>query len=388
MDLNQITDARGPSYTPGVKRPPNIKALTSIRFFAALHVALYHFVTPASLWGPFEPIMSAGYVGVSFFFILSGFILTYSRSHEYEQGRGLASKFWMARFARIYPVYLVSMILAAYVGRAEFHSPIHILAYIADLLMIQSWSIRTAGFFNAPAWSLSCEAFFYLLFPFIFLRLRPSSLKKGLLALAGIWLLAMAVPLYYVWRYPQAAWHEGTSPAIEGMLQVYRARRLPILALPEFLAGISLGWIYLRFRPSRRMASLLATTGAIAMVVALALSNHLPYVLLHNGLLIPIFGLLLLGLGEPNWLSHLLSNSVLVLLGEASYAFYLTHFLFDVWALQVFGPHGTILDALWKLAVTIPFSIILHLYVERPCRRLILQWWSRRHPAQLVVEAR
>jgi len=198
----------------------------------------------------------------------------------------------------------------------------------------------------------------------------------------------MAVPLYYVWRYPQAAWHEGTSPAIEGMLQVYRARRLPILALPEFLAGISLGWIYLRFRPSRRMASLLATTGAIAMVVALALSNHLPYVLLHNGLLIPIFGLLLLGLGEPNWLSHLLSNSVLVLLGEASYAFYLTHFLFDVWALQVFGPHGTILDALWKLAVTIPFSIILHLYVERPCRRLILQWWSRRHPAQLVVEAR
>ena len=388
MDLNQMTDARGPSHTPGVKRLPNIKALTSIRFFAALHVALYHFVSPASLWGPFEPIMSAGYVGVSFFFILSGFILTYSRSHEYEQGRGLASKFWMARFARIYPVYLVSMILAAYVSRAQFHEKIHIVAYIADLFMVQSWSIRMVAFFNAPAWSLSCEAFFYLVFPFIFLRLRPSSLKRGLLMLAGIWLLAMAVPLYYVWRYPQVAWHDGTSPAVEGMLQVYRARRLPILALPEFLAGISLGWIYLRFRPSRRTASLLATTGAVTLILALALSNHLPYVLLHNGLLIPIFGLLLLGLGEPNWLSRLLSNSALVLLGEASYALYLTHFLFNYWARQTFGYHDTLVDALWKLAVTIPFSIILHLYVERPCRRLILQWWSRRHPAQLVVDAR
>lgn len=383
-----MTDARGPSHTPGVKRLPNIKALTSIRFFAALHVALYHFVSPASLWGPFEPIMSAGYVGVSFFFILSGFILTYSRSHEYEQGRGLASKFWMARFARIYPVYLVSMILAAYVSRAQFHEKIHIVAYIADLFMVQSWSIRMVAFFNAPAWSLSCEAFFYLVFPFIFLRLRPSSLKRGLLMLAGIWLLAMAVPLYYVWRYPQVAWHDGTSPAVEGMLQVYRARRLPILALPEFLAGISLGWIYLRFRPSRRTASLLATTGAVTLILALALSNHLPYVLLHNGLLIPIFGLLLLGLGEPNWLSRLLSNSALVLLGEASYALYLTHFLFNYWARQTFGYHDTLVDALWKLAVTIPFSIILHLYVERPCRRLILQWWSRRHPAQLVVDAR
>lgn len=388
MDMNQITDARGPSHTPGIKRLPNIKALTSIRFFAALHVALYHFVRPFSLWGPFEGAMGAGYIGVSFFFVLSGFILTYSRAHEYEHGRGLASKFWIARFARVYPVYLVSMILAAYVNRSQFHPKFHILAYLADLVMLQSWSIRMVAFFNVPAWSLSCEAFFYLVFPFIFLRLRPSSFKKGMLALAGIWMLALAVPLLCVWIYPLPSWHESASAAAVGGAEVFRVRRLPLLALPQFLAGISLGWLYLRFPPSRKAASLLASAGVVTLAAILMLADHLPLILLHNGLLIPVFGLLLLGLGQPNWLSRILSNPVLVLLGEASYALYLTHFLFNDWSRQIFGHHDTIVDALWKLAVTIPLSVVLHLYVERPCRRLILQWWSRRHPAELVVEAR
>jgi len=383
MDLNQITDARGPGHTPGIKRLPNIKALTSIRFFAALHVALYHFVRPFSLWGPFEGAMGAGYIGVSFFFVLSGFILTYSHSHEYERGRGLASKFLIARFARIYPVYLVSMILAGYVNRSQFHEKIHILAYVADLFMVQSWSIRMVAFFNVPAWSLSCEAFFYLVFPFIFLHLRPRSFKKGILTLCGLWFLALAVPLLCLWLYPQASWHEDVNPVAAGR-QVFRVRRLPILALPQFLAGISLGWLYLRFPPKRRIASFLVSAGIVMLAAILMLADHLPRILLHNGLLIPIFGLLLLGLGEPNWLSRLLSNPILVLLGEASFALYLTHFLFNDLSRAVFGDHDTILDAVWKLAITIPLSIVLHLYVERPSRLLILQWWSRKHPAKLT----
>jgi len=387
MDLNQITDARGPGHTPGIKRLPNIKALTSIRFFAALHVVLFHFVRPFSLWGLFEGAMGAGYIGVSFFFVLSGFILTYSHSHEYERGRGRASKFLIARFARIYPVYLVSMILAAYVNRSQFHQKIHILAYIADLFMVQSWSIRMVPFFNVPAWSLSCEAFFYLLFPFIFLRLRPASFKKSILTLCVLWFLALAVPLLCLWFYPQVSWHQNVSPIVAGTRQAFLVRRLPILALPEFLAGISLGWLYLRFPPKRGMASFLASAGIVTLAVALMLADHLPFMLLHNGLLIPIFGLLLLGLGEPNWLSRLLSNPILVLLGEASFALYLTHFLFNDWLRPFFGNHDTVLDAVWKLAVTIPLSIVLHLYVERPCRRLILQWWSRKHPAELTVAA-
>ncbi|MEO6815244.1 MAG: acyltransferase [Edaphobacter sp.] len=386
MDLNQITDARGPSHTPGIKRRPDLKALTSIRFFAALHVALFHLVQPFSLWGPLAPVIGAGYIGVSFFFVLSGFILAYSRAGEYERGEGHAPKFWMARFARIYPVYLVSMIFAGYVGRAQFHQKIHIVAFIADLLMVQSWSVRTVNFFNGPAWSLSCEAVFYLVFPFVFMKLRPSTLKKGILAFAGGWLLALAVPLLSLKLYPLAAWHIAADGA-PGAIMVTRIRHIPILLLPQFLAGISLGWIYLRFRPSPKLASFFASAGVITLAATLMLADHIPYILLHNGLLVPIFGLLILGLAESNWLSRLLSNPVLVILGEASYALYLIHRVFDAWLLSVFGPSGGIWSAVWKLAIVIPLSVLLHLFVERPCRLLILKWWSRRHPKELTVGA-
>ena len=96
MDLKEITDVRNPVPTPGVPRLPNIHALTSVRFLAALHVALYHMVRPFSQWGPLAGAMSVGYIGVSFFFVLSGFILTYSHAAEYESGRGNAARFWVA----------------------------------------------------------------------------------------------------------------------------------------------------------------------------------------------------------------------------------------------------------------------------------------------------
>jgi peptidoglycan/LPS O-acetylase OafA/YrhL len=386
MQLDQIIDARSPGVTPGVKRLPNIKALTSIRFFAALHVALYHYVRPFSLWGPFAPVMRIGYVGVSFFFVFSGFILTYSHAQEYEQGKGTALKFWAARFARIYPVYLLSMLFAGWAGRAQFHPRIHVLAYIADLFMMQAWSARMVNFFNVPAWTLSVEAFFYLLFPFLLMRLRPTSAKRSTLAVLFFWILAIAVPLLCLRLYPGASWQEDAYSPGSG-IQVFRVSRLPLLALPQFLAGVSLGWLFLRYRPGIKTGTYLTTIGAAALAAALMLSDHLPYILLHNGLLIPIFALLILGLSQPNWLSRLLAFPPLVLLGEASYALYLVHFLFNDWSKGTFGLGNSIREALWKLAIVIPLSILIHLFVERPCRLIILRWWSRKHPDELRVNA-
>lgn len=385
MPLDRITDARSPAITPGVSRLPNLKALTSIRFFAALHVAFYHLLDPASLPGVLRPIVGVGYVGVSFFFLLSGYILTYSHALEYERGKGVPTKFWLARFARIYPLYLVSMILAAYVNSGQFHQKIHILAFIADLFVVQSWSIRMVNFFNVPAWSVANEAFFYFVFPFVLMRLRPSSARRALLAVAFFWVAAIAAPLLCVWLRPQVSWHEDAAAALHSSSLVFRVRRLPIFALPQFLAGISLGWFFLRYRPSKRAASWLAFAGVVLSIAMFMLSHSFPMIVLHNGLLIPVFAMLILGLSADNWISRLFSIPPLVLLGESSFALYLLHFLFNDWVKNTFGVGSSIHAALGKLAIVIPISILLHLGIERPCRRWILQWWSRRHPAQLTV---
>jgi peptidoglycan/LPS O-acetylase OafA/YrhL len=380
--LMLITDARTPVQPRNVARLPLLKALTSVRFFAALHVALYHFVRPFELWGFLAPVMRAGYVGVSFFFLLSGYILTYSHAAEYEAGLGSARRFWIARVARIYPVYLLSMLVAAVFKFSDFLAPKHILAYVADLLMVQSWSIHLVAFFHITAWSLSVEAFFYLVFPFLILRMRPRSALQGWLTVGGMWALAMAAPAVGLHLYPQAARDGELDNTLRGAAMIFSIKRIPFYALPEFLAGVSLCWLFLRFKPHARLSAPLALAGLAGMVTGLFFSAYLPAVMLHNGLLIPFYALLLLGISYPNWISRLLSAPWLMLLGEASFSLYLVHFLFNDFVRVVFHAGETKLDALWKMAIIIPISIVLHLRVERPGRRMILGWWAEREPAK------
>jgi peptidoglycan/LPS O-acetylase OafA/YrhL len=361
--------------------------LTSVRFFAALWVALFHMLRPFSALGaPLAPVIAAGYTGVSFFFVLSGFILTYSHAQEYEEGKGQAAKFWVARLARIYPVYAVSMLAAAYLYRDQFHPAFHAIAYIADLLMVQSWSMRMVLFFNLPAWSLSAEAFFYLVFPFLLMRLRPRSTGSAVAAIVGFWLLAMLVPLICLIVFPAESWREPWQ-ATTGAGWLLLVRRLPLLALPEFLAGISLGWLQVRNPVGNRAAAWLAGTGLVALIATLAAVDHLPFIMLNNGLLTPVFGLLILGVCRPNWLSRPLSNPVLVLLGEASFAFYLIHLMLENWMTTTFHMGDGVLPVAFKIALAMVLAILLHLGVERPCRRAILQWWRARHPGQMKMVA-
>ncbi len=376
-----ITDPRSPVVTPGVPRLPVLKALTSVRFFAALHVCLYHLVRPFARWGWLAAAMAAGYSGVAFFFFLSGFILTYAHATEYERGRGHAIKFWVARFARIYPVYLFIMMIELIMNLGDIRRvPFHAIAFGADLVMLQSWSMRMVNFFHAGAWTLSCEAFFYFIFPFVLMRLRPRSRGSAVALSVFFYALSMVPPLIALVRHPQAAWVE--NDAAPGSLFVFTIRRLPILAVPEFLAGVSLGWLFLRFKPPVRASAVMAALGLVLIVPALLFSDHLPFVAVHNGLLIPIYALLLLGLSQPNWMTRLLSGPTMVLLGEASFALYLIHITLAAMVMPFGYDHG-MREAAAVLVVSIALSIATHVYLERPCRRFILDWWARRHPAQL-----
>lgn len=365
-------DPRDPVQLPGASRPPILGALTTLRYLIALHVALYHFVRPFERWGHAQSFMAAGYTGVSFFFLLSGFILTYTHAAEYEAGRGSAPRFWMARFARIYPVYLIAVLLALYVQRHLLLFPMERRAVLANFFLVQSWSSRLVHNFNVPAWSLSCEAFFYLLFPFTVHRLVRRSRGAYLWSIVGFVLLAMVAPLWGLLHYAAPAWHELPDTRV-GYGEVLRIRRLPILALPEFLAGISLGWFYVHHGVSARLSQWLAWTGGVCLVLVLCVSDHLPYVMLHNGLLIPLQCAVILGLCRQHWLTRLLSHRWLMVLGEASYALYLIHLLIFFWMQDHFHLATSVANAVWQITLVTVFSVLLYRYVERPCRRFVLQ---------------
>jgi peptidoglycan/LPS O-acetylase OafA/YrhL len=154
---------------------PKLKALTALRFFAALHVVLFHTrivgILPAGPWW-YENFAVVGYIGVNLFFVLSGFILVYTYAGTSVSPR----RFWQARFARTYPTYLLSLLVSApFFFFAVRHLEIpflawskqHLAACVLTINLLQSWFPQAALTWSAVCWSLSVEAFFYLVFPIL-----------------------------------------------------------------------------------------------------------------------------------------------------------------------------------------------------------------------------
>lgn len=166
-----------------------LNPLTSIRFLFALLVVLFHGVlaTDGSLdaWPHFiAAVISHGFVGVSFFFVLSGFILAYSYSGRLRLPQDQRD-FWGARVARILPAYFLAFLIyspfaiySVMISVNPLSSAMNSLTIASfQLTLTQAWIPKAALAWNSPAWSLSIEAFFYLLFPFIFPKLENMSAR-------------------------------------------------------------------------------------------------------------------------------------------------------------------------------------------------------------------
>jgi peptidoglycan/LPS O-acetylase OafA/YrhL len=345
--LNTI-DRRGPR--------PHLRALTGVRFLAALHVVLYHVLAWRGTW--FSAVIGTGYVSVNFFFVLSGFILAYTYG-----GRPIDPReFYAARIARIYPIYVLGLLLAApFFVRAciDAHTVRLMVAQGAAVLaLVQAHVPNWSLVWNAPSWSLSAEAFFYLLFPFV----APWLLR---VTRPRVWALAMWCVLMgtagLFWRFGPPAVDGSRGTAIDVF------RHLPLLRLPEFAIGV------LAARERRTIAWAVGPA-ALAMLAALAMSSSMPYVLLHHGLIDPVFVVLIVALASGGGLlGRVLASPPLVLLGEASYALYILHLPLTNIAraiVQAIAP-SQLETAAFKaglIGLTIAASLMAFRFVEWPLR--------------------
>ena len=359
---------------------PRLPALTSLRFFAAFHVLLFHTAAMGAVFGPtwFRKLSSIGYVGVSFFFVLSGFILVYTYA-----GRPLTmTSFWRARFARVYPAYAFALLLTLpffiWTARhfSEFQVPFmafqaaHIkVAAALEVLLLQSWIPPAALSWNAVGWSLSVEAFFYLLFPVLLIGYRRLSRRQLFAMVVLCWIMSNAVSITYVLLRPDGIAHPDANVYTSSMNVV---KFFPLVRLPEFLMGMACAFLFIRAPRNARLALPLVIAGVVAIAVVAAFSSRLPYAVIHTALLAPAFAAIVYGVAlRPNWTS-LLENGGLVLLGDASYSMYLIH------ANVVFQffhtPKGEIRNANFMglaicLGIVLAFAILVYRFIETPARR-------------------
>ena len=386
----------------------SLNALTGARFLAAYWVLAYHFTiqfrfdplpgkpsSSAALPAWLAPFILQGHLAVDFFFLLSGFILAYTYISDEGALRGSPRAFWVARIARIYPVYLLGLILGFWPFlQVESNLAIVALSTFTHLFMLHGW-IPVALDLNQPSWSLSVEATFYLAFPFV-LPLAGRLRRRGLwLLFAGSWLFFGAVCLML-----QALSDQGFDTLL-GWRDIVRYN--PAISFPEFIAGMALGLLFTRYgaaalpwlRGLRGWAfdALIASALALFACVMLAIYNlglaNSPVDIAAPFALPLLAGLILLLACQRGAVAWLLSTPTLVWLGEISYAVYILHK--PLWSL-LSGPLWTALNPLSlaltrrpadNLALLLAFTALAvacaglsFQFMERPLRRWIRRRWA------------
>lgn len=380
-ETRKLTDAAGSLAGAGGRRPesrPRLQALTTIRFFAALQVVLFHMrVTGMLAGGPwwYQNFASIGYVGVNCFFVLSGFILVYTYAGTIPKAR----RFWQARFARIYPAYAFSLAVSApFFFYAVRHLDLPMFAWskehfvAASLLtisLLQSWIPGAALTWNPVCWSLSVEAFFYLVFPLLLVWTK-GLVSRGLLAGVVVWsLVSLTFSVLYIVVHPDGI-DKISSPEITLFWKNVLSFN-PLVRLPEFLVGMFAGRLFLAREADHKSGTPLILCGAVTVSTLTVLVGKIPNPLISAGFLSPAFAAIIYGLArQPRW-SCFLGCRGLVLLGEASYSLYLLHSLViaSVFNALAFLPHWMRVSA--ALGGAIGSALVVYLVIEGPARRAL-----------------
>lgn len=339
--------------------------LTSFRFFAALWVMVFHFsrkvvIDDATL----AQFIDFGPRGVDFFFLLSGFVLTHVYRDQMLNGIFSMRGFWVRRFARLYPVYIVTMFCFVVLDLARYYwgsGNLHdftIANILASVFMLNAWSLTDGLVFNGPSWSVSAEMFAYFLFPTLILIVRSQRLL--------IYLVVASVVAFVLVHWFSQATSQKLFIHFTWDFGVFRI-------IPAFIVGV-----FCRcFLPqvSVRASWWLGIIGTLVILFA-AVSGYDSYWIFVGFAFLVFYGALQ---GEG-----VLSHPLLVYLGEISYSTYMIHYFvgflwFNV-VCKYLHEHGIVLNSALSMflviVLVIGLSSLSYEVLEKPGRKYLVRKFS------------
>ena len=346
----------------------NFTALTGIRALAAFMVYMHHY-NPFSVavFGQYcHDFFSEFHIGVTLFFVLSGFLI----SNRYFDEENFSFKnYFIKRFARIYPMYFL-LTTFTFLFFAIFHSQTNLIDlknYFFNISFLKGFSddLKFTGI--AQSWSLTVEEVFYLLAPIFFVLIKRSKL---FLMLLPIFFIGIGLLLVSIFNGLDC---NGFMNSINFMLDFTFFGRITEffvgIALALLLRNTSFDFKFQRFTYFGFFGIILSICTLVFLKVGTGFGvDTLPGKVI-NTLLLPVFGIAPLFLGlikEKTILSKLFSSKIFVLLGKSSYIFYLIHL----------GIFVTILNKIstnqWFIFIALNvISVILYHYLESPLNKII-----------------
>jgi peptidoglycan/LPS O-acetylase OafA/YrhL len=355
-----------------------VPPLTGIRALAALLVLGLHADqnVPAGA-ASVLPFLGRGYLGVDFFFVLSGFIITHVYSSSLAQpNRNAVQIFLWHRFIRLYPVHvtvlsvLVALIYLARAADIPLNNPQDWRASEIpwQLTLLHAWGVLPKAGWNAPSWSISAEWFAYLWFPLLapLLTIIRDRLFAFLIAAAALAATAFA--------FTAADWSLNTWVGAPALVRV----------LGEFVCGAALCRAVALSGKARHPIG--DGVGVLAFAAfLLGASIDLP-----DFALVALLALTILGaaLGQ-SYFAALLGSTVMVWLGEVSYSIYMVHFpallvirrLWQRLGFPDWSMPAKVLAFVASIGVVIALAALLFYAVERPARMRLRDRMGRLAPA-------
>ncbi len=317
----------------------------------------------------FTQIFEEGALGVSFFFVLSGFILSHRYHEKFLDKKQQKSSFYLARISRIYPLHILCFIISIPLVILDYDGNLIklILTGIFNLTLTQSFIPYTSVYFsfNLPSWSLSNEIFFYLLFPFLTIWLKPQYCKKN--AIIAITISILLFSLLFI--IPKNLSH-----------QLFYIN--PIIRLYDFSMGIILFGFYKHIKnKGTKLGTLFELLSVSLFVILFAFHNQAPSMLVNSlYYMIPICLIILSISLEQGRLSYLLRNFFLVKLGEISFAFYMIHQLIIRYYLKsVSTPllKYYFIDILLIFIISAILSYLIYYHIELKSKNIIRNHYLR-----------
>ncbi|MFD7898769.1 acyltransferase family protein [Streptomyces sp. NPDC059743] len=373
----------------GVTGPKNarLSTLTGMRGVAALLVFFFHISTSglfhsAELNKDVQFVFGkAGGLGVSFFFVLSGFVLAWSARADDTKRR-----FWRRRFAKILPNHFVTwaLVIALMLTTGMAPSPFETVPQLDDadsflpsaasLLLIHAWlpdlTYSVAG--NPVSWTLACEVLFYLSFPWLMRalsRIRPERLWGWALGTVAVIVALPAVVRATLSGGPPLAWDPTVSAWHHFAISFFPPARALEFVLGILMARIVLSgrWIRIGVLP----ASLLLLAGYVTALYVPFEYGLVAATVLPLALLIAASAS-----GDVRERRNVFGGRIMVWIGEVSFAFYMVHISVIAYGHELIGGRERTWSTAGGLAIMVAFCLVslllawaLYTTVEMPAMR-------------------
>ncbi len=343
-----------------------IEQLTFTRFIAAMAIVLFHFGKPLNVFSQplLHQLLIQANIGVSYFFLLSGFvmIIAYGRKQEVRP-----VSYMQNRFARIYPVYLLAIVLSLIYKSFFVAEKFTFGEVFLNVFALQSWIPAKAMSINFPGWSLSVEFLFYAVFPFAFNYFyRNFSLKQLFFPILLLWLISQ---IFFNWGINSGFQISDIPRETENFLFYF-----PLMHLNQFLLGNLAGIFFIK-KLNNKSGNYDAIILSISLLIILALVFKPTFLSYHNGLLAILFvPFIIFTALNTGWITKFSNKKFAIYLGEISYGIYILQipvFMMTKFCLLKLGIVGDFKIFILGIVSLLIVSAISYQYFETPLREKI-----------------